>query len=52
MTVDEAVKIIDENIPEPGNKMVDGEHLKIAVAWQTIKKTLSQGRNDYVAHTE
>jgi len=40
MTLKEAVRVLDENIPPPGNKMVDSEHLSIAVAWRGIKNAL------------
>ncbi len=42
MTLKEAKNTLDEVIPEPENKMVDREHLKIAIAWQEIKKSLLQ----------
>lgn len=41
MTIQEAKNTLDSVIPTPDNKMVDGEHLQIAVAWQEIKKTLA-----------
>ena len=41
MTLQEAKNTLDSVMPAPGNKMVDSEHLQIAVAWQEIKKTLT-----------
>ena len=40
MKLDEAIKTLDESIPSPQNKMVDSEHMGIAIAWQTIKKVM------------
>lgn len=40
MTTKESIKILNEVIPPPGNKMVDMEHSRIAVAWETIKEAL------------
>jgi DNA-directed RNA polymerase subunit RPC12/RpoP len=42
MTLNDAIRILDETIPLPGNKMVDAAHLNIAVAWQEIKADLSE----------
>ena len=42
MTLQEAKNTLDSVMPAPGNKMVDSEHLQIAVAWQEIKKTLTR----------
>jgi len=42
MTLKEAKKILDECIPHPNNKMVDFEHLTIAVAWQKVKEELER----------
>ena len=42
MTIQEAKNTLDSVIPAPGNKMVDGEHLQIAAAWQEVKKTLAE----------
>lgn len=42
MTLQEAIKTLDEVIPHPLNKMVDIEHLPIAIAWQTIKEELEK----------
>ncbi len=41
MMLKEAIEKLDASIPEPQNKMVDPEHLTIAVAWDTIKKALT-----------
>jgi len=41
MTLIEAARILDEVIPPPHNKMVDGEHFNIAVAWKEIKIALN-----------
>ena len=38
MNIQEAIKILDEVIPPPHNKMVDSEHIKIAIAWKFIKE--------------
>lgn len=40
MKIQEAIRTLDEVIPSPDNKMVDGEHLEIAIAWKTIRNTL------------
>lgn len=40
MTLDEAVKTLDEVIPHPSNDMVDMEHLSIAIAWKTVKEAI------------
>lgn len=42
MTLNEAIKTLDETIPPPTNKMVDRAHLNIAIAWQTIKEELQK----------
>ena len=42
MTLNEAIKTLDEVIPPPQNKMVDMAHLNIAIAWQTIKAELEK----------
>ena len=42
MKLEEAIKILDEVIPHPLNKMVDGEHLAIAVAWLRVKEELER----------
>lgn len=41
MMLQEAKNTLDNVIPAPGNRMVDGEHLQIAVAWQEIKCALA-----------
>ena len=41
MKLSEAIKIFDENIPPPHDRMVDGEHMGIAIAWQVIKSRLA-----------
>lgn len=46
MTIQEAINKLDENIPEPNNKMVDLEHLPIAIAWKTVKEELAQARKE------
>ena len=46
MTIEEAIKKLDENIPEPNNKMVDLEHLPIAIAWKTVKEEYNGLRID------
>jgi hypothetical protein len=38
MSMNEAMQVLDEVIPAPANKMVDQEHLKIAIAWKTLKE--------------
>ncbi|MGN0805345.1 MAG: hypothetical protein ACI4MS_08180 [Candidatus Coproplasma sp.] len=37
MNISEAIKTLDGVIPSPDNKMVDFEHLPIAIAWETVK---------------
>ncbi len=39
-----AIRILDEVIPEPDDKMVDGAHLNISLAWMEIKEAL-RGKN-------
>lgn len=46
MTIEEAIKKLDENIPETTNKMVDLEHLPISIAWKTVKEELEQVRKE------
>lgn len=41
MTREEAIRILDEVIPPPENRMVDLAHLRIAQAWVCIKETLT-----------
>ena len=45
MILSEAIKTLDEVIPSPHNKMVDGEHMKIAIAWLVTKTNLSAYSN-------
>lgn len=40
--VQEAIKTLDEVIPAPCDKMVDAEHLKIALAWRTVKECAAE----------
>ena len=42
MQPSEAIKILDEVIPPPHNKMVDSNNIKIAIAWWEIKVLLAQ----------
>lgn len=37
MNINEAIKTLDGVIPSSDNKMVDFEHLPIAIAWETVK---------------
>ena len=37
MNIGEAIKTLDEVIPDPNDKMVDLNHLPIAIAWKTVK---------------
>lgn len=47
MKVNEAIAVIDKVIPDPGNKMVDLEHLEIAIAWKTLRRdALERDRRD------
>lgn len=46
MTIEEAIKKLDENIPPHDSKMVDLEHFPIAVAWETVKEELEQTRKE------
>ena len=45
MKLSETIKILDEVIPPPHNKMVDSERLKIAIAWQEIRTILCAHEN-------
>ena len=47
MTLTEAIYTLDEVIPAPDNKMVDREHLNIALAWREIKKALGPDNYNY-----
>ena len=40
MTLREAIDTLDSVIPHPQNRMVDHEHLPIALAWQEVKAVL------------
>ncbi len=40
MELKKAIEILDGCIPHPSNKMVDSEHLDIAIAWSVIKAEL------------
>ena len=40
MDLKKAVKILDGCIPHPSDKMVDREHIDIAIAWYVIKEEL------------
>ena len=40
MNISEAIKTLDEVIPDPNDKMVDLNHLPIANAWKTVKEEL------------
>ena len=42
--IDAAIAEINKHIPHPADKMVDGEHLQIALAWLKVKKALTQYR--------
>lgn len=50
MTLQEAKNTLDSVIPTPGNRMVDGEHLQIAAAWQEVKRTLAELETAKDAH--
>lgn len=50
MKIDEAIKILDEVIPPPNNKMVDIPHLSIAVAFATIKEHVKSIAAEPVRH--
>lgn len=42
MLIQEAIKILDEVIPEPNSKLVDFEHLQIAQAWSVIRALIQK----------
>ena len=42
MNIVEAIKTLDEVIPDPNNRMVDLNHLPIAIAWKTVKEELQK----------
>lgn len=46
MKLKKAIEILDGCIPHPSNKMVDREHLDIAIAWAVIKAELSEKDTD------
>ena len=46
MNLNEAVKVLDDVIPEPLNKMVDLDHLDIAIAWKVVKEHLDLGETE------
>ena len=50
MTLQEAKNTLDSVIPALGNRMIDGEHLQIAVAWQEVKRTLAELETAKDAH--
>ena len=41
MNLNRAIETLDAVIPAPDNKMVDGEHKEIAIAWKEIRKYLT-----------
>lgn len=47
MTLKDAIRIMDDNIPPSNNKMVDFEHFPIAVAWETIKRELMKSKDAF-----
>ena len=48
MKMQDAVKTLDEVIPPPDNKMVDLEHLNIAIAWKEIRELFISGKKHKV----
>lgn len=42
MSINDAIKTLDEVIHDPNNKMVDLDHLPIAIAWKTVKEELQR----------
>ena len=46
MKIDEAIKTLDGVIPSSDNKMVDLEHLPIAIAWKTVKTEIERLKAD------
>ena len=40
MTLQDAIRTLDDVIPSPDNKKVDAAHYNIALAWQIIKSHL------------
>ena len=41
MKLNDAIKTLDDVIPAPDNKMVDGDHKEIAIAWKEIREHLT-----------
>lgn len=41
MKLNDAIKTLDDVIPAPDNKMVDGDHKGIAIAWKEIREYLT-----------
>ena len=41
MKLNDAIKTLDDVIPAPDNKMVDGDHKEIAIAWKEIREYLT-----------
>lgn len=42
MKIGKAIQTLDEVIPDSDNKMVDLDHLPIAIAWKTVKDELQK----------
>lgn len=42
MSLRKAILTLDEVIPEPSDRMVDREHLDIALAWDAVKQELRE----------
>lgn len=42
MIISEAIKTLDEVIPDPNDQMVDLNHIFIAIAWKTVKEELQK----------
>lgn len=40
MNTEQAINLLNENIPDPKNRMVDAAHMNIAIAWKAIKENL------------
>ena len=45
MKLSEAIKILDDTIPPPDNKMYDSAHIDIGIAWRVIKTSLCKYAN-------
>ena len=41
MELNKAIETLDAVIPAPDNKMVDGDHKEIAIAWKEIRECLA-----------